>query len=251
MRPGTSDAAAWAARLDELLPAAAARFTDLARAAVATPDARVGDEAWCAEEVIRHVLTHYQRNLWDDRVFPDPVAGDAINQESIEETRSIPLIEVPDLIDFHAETLYGRMWPSIPLDATLPFHFGLRVSPVARRANSMRELLLHGWDLAQAVGAVWEIPEADAAATAPGGEVLAGLFRGPYERATFAVAVGDDVTCWYDLDEDGLSFEARLGAPPPEVAARAPVDAWLLSSMSGRAPIPVEALPVAEALGLA
>lgn len=251
MRAGTSDPAAWSARLDELLPPAAARFTDLARAAVATPAARAGDDGWCAEEVIRHVLTHFQRNLWDDRVFPDPATGDAINQQSIEETLSIPLVEVPDLIDFHAETLYRRVWPTIPLDASLPFHFGLRVSPVARRANSMRELLLHGWDLAQALGAEWALPDADVAATAPSGEVLACLLRGPYEPATFAIALGDDVTCWYHLDEDGLSFEARLDSDPPADAARPPADAWALSVMSGRAPIPDEGLPLARSLGLA
>ena len=55
------------------------------------------------------------------------------------------------------------MWPTVPLDATFPYHFRLAVSPVARRANSMGEVLLHGWDLAQAMEAAWELPIADTA----------------------------------------------------------------------------------------
>ena len=91
--------------------------------------------------------------------FPHHTTREAAQKDAAE--RGVPV-----LIDFHAETLYERVWPTVPLDATFPFHFGLRVSPVARRANSMREILLHGWDLAQAVGAEWELPDADVGATA-------------------------------------------------------------------------------------
>ena len=70
---------------------------------------------------------------------------------------------IPDLMD-QLEALapvMDELFDSVTDDYSLEFHCGIMVSGIVAQINWLFELVLHGEDIARAVGAPWEIRERD------------------------------------------------------------------------------------------
>jgi uncharacterized protein (TIGR03083 family) len=138
------------------------RFSSLARSA--DPHARRPGLDWTVQQVVAHVLciAHRYQALAEGRDFhraSHPRELDQINQDELETV----MAPIPDLMD-QLETLAPVMdafFDDLSDDSSLEFHCGLMVSGIIWQINWLFELVLHGEDIARAVGVPWEIRERD------------------------------------------------------------------------------------------
>ena len=138
------------------------RFYRLARSA--DPHARRPGLDWTVQQVVAHVLciAHRYQALAEGRDFhraSHPRELDQINQDELEAV----MAPIPDLVD-QLEALAPVMdayFDDLTDDSTLEFHCGVMVSGIVWQINWLFELVLHGEDIARAVGTPWEIRERD------------------------------------------------------------------------------------------
>ena len=138
------------------------RFYRLARSA--DPHARRRGLDWTVHEVIAHVLCVARRYqaIAEGRDFRRaryPRELDQINHEEM----LAAMAPIPELLnELEAlEPVMDTLFDGLPDDYTLEFHCGAMVSGVITQVNWLFDLVLHGEDIARAVGAPWEIRERD------------------------------------------------------------------------------------------
>lgn len=145
-------------RIDE----ARQRFYRLAR--YADPGARRRGLDWNVHQVIAHVLCVARRYqaIAEGREFRrarHPRELDQINHEEM----LAALAPIPELLaDLEAlEPVMDAFFDGLPNDYRSEFHCGAMVSGIVVQVNWLFDLVLHGEDIARAVGAPWEIRERD------------------------------------------------------------------------------------------
>jgi hypothetical protein len=138
------------------------RFYRLARSA--DPNARRRGLDWNVHQVIAHVLCVARRYQAiaegrDFRRARHPRELDQINHEEMQAT----MAPIPELLeDLKAlEPVMDALFDGAPDDYTVEFHCGAMVSGIIAQVNWLFDLILHGEDIARAVGAPWEIRERD------------------------------------------------------------------------------------------
>jgi hypothetical protein len=138
------------------------RFYRLARSA--DPHARRRGLDWTVHQVIAHMLciAHRYQAIIDGRDFRragHPRELDQINQDELEAV----MAPVPELVDQleALEPVMDGFFDSLPDDYTLELHCGAKGSRIVVQVNWLFELILHGEDIARAVGAPWEVRERD------------------------------------------------------------------------------------------
>jgi uncharacterized protein (TIGR03083 family) len=138
------------------------RFSLLVRSA--DPHARRPGLDWTVQQVVAHVLciAHRYQAIAEGRDFHRasyPRELDQINQDELEAV----MAPIPDLMD-QLEALAPVMdafFDDLPDNSSLEFHCGIMVSGIFMQINWLFELVLHGEDIARAVGVPWEIRERD------------------------------------------------------------------------------------------
>ncbi|WP_137147986.1 maleylpyruvate isomerase N-terminal domain-containing protein [Mycolicibacterium sp. CR10] len=138
------------------------RFYRLARSA--DPDARRRGLDWNVHQVIAHVLCvarRYQAVIEgrDFRRALHPRELDQINQEEM----LAAMAPIPELLeDLEAlEPVMDAYFDSLSDDYTVEFHCGAMASGIVAQVNWLFDLVLHGEDIARAVGVPWAISERD------------------------------------------------------------------------------------------
>jgi uncharacterized protein (TIGR03083 family) len=138
------------------------RFYRLARSA--DPNARRRGLDWNVHQVIAHVLCVARRYqaIAEGRDFHrarHPRELDQINHEEMQAA----MAPIPELLeDLEAlEPVMDACFDGLPDDYTLEFHCGAPISGIVVQVNWLFELVLHGEDIARAVGTPWEIRERD------------------------------------------------------------------------------------------
>lgn len=149
--------------LEAALDAAHQRFSALVRA---TPAASAGRPVaacpgWSAADLAAHVLTVYRRALGDRRRSATPEETAALNATCLSEVPERDLAVLADLLDADGPASFAVL-RGFPTDFSFRFHGGSRTTVVPVSAVILSELLIHGHDLADAVGADWVIPPAEA-----------------------------------------------------------------------------------------
>ena len=138
------------------------RFYRLARSA--DPNARRKGLDWDVQQVVAHVLSvaHRYRTFAETNDFrraSHPREGDQINQEELEAVMA-PIPELVDQLEA-LEPVMDTWFDGLPDDFTGEFHCGAMVCGLVAQINWLAELILHGDDIARAVGVPWEISEGD------------------------------------------------------------------------------------------
>lgn len=138
------------------------RFYRLALSA--DPSARRSASDWTVQQIVAHVLSVACRyktfaETGDFRRARNPRELDQINQKEMEAL----MAPVPDLIDRikAIDPAMDEFIDNLPDGYRAEFHFGVLVSGIVAQINWLGELVLHGDDIAQAVGVPWEISERD------------------------------------------------------------------------------------------
>lgn len=148
--------------LRERIGEARQRFYRLARSADLSARRRGLD--WTVHEVIAHVLCVARRYqaIIEGREFRRAVRPrdlDVINQEEM----LAAMAPVPDLLaELEAlEPLMDSFFDNLPADYSIDFHCSIPMSGIVGQINWLFDLLLHGEDIARAVGVPYDIGERD------------------------------------------------------------------------------------------
>jgi uncharacterized protein (TIGR03083 family) len=132
---------------------------------------------WTAADVAAHVLTVHRRALGDRRRSATPDETAALNEACLRELPERDPVALADLLEADGPASFAVL-RGFRTDASFRFHGGLRTTVVPVSAVILAELLVHGLDLATAIGVEWTIP-ADAAALVLNGMATPGPDGGP------------------------------------------------------------------------
>jgi hypothetical protein len=138
------------------------RFYELA--GTADPNARRRGLDWTVHQVIAHVLSvahRYQATI-EGRNFRRAVHPRDLDQINHEEMLAA-MAPIPELLeDLEAlEPVMDAFFDGLPDDYMGEFHTGAMISGIVWQVNWLFDLVLHGEDIARAVGAPGEIRERD------------------------------------------------------------------------------------------
>lgn len=124
---------------------------------------------WTVAELVAHQYTVVRRGRDPRRAQTLDELG-RLNQICVDEVRTRDLAELATLLEAEV-ALTGPLRRSLPLLwklrvgrwLMLKLHFGIESDLPSVLLWPTTDMLLHGWELAQATGVDWEIPPADAA----------------------------------------------------------------------------------------
>jgi uncharacterized protein (TIGR03083 family) len=157
-------AAAYLDRVQPALGRAADRFRDMAVSAL-YPNAKVPGSEWTIRDVTAHVATVVSRyadgpegrGTWAEH--PPDLAG--INQRSIEALDAADMEELGAKIDRDLAALLAQVRSYGDRPPSFRFHGGEEVRADTALGILLGELVVHGWDIACAIGRPWPIDPAD------------------------------------------------------------------------------------------
>ncbi|GAA3392047.1 maleylpyruvate isomerase N-terminal domain-containing protein [Cryptosporangium minutisporangium] len=168
--------------IEAALPRAHERFVSLVRSVDPASAVRTVPACpdWSAADLVAHVLTVYRRALGDRRRSATPEETAALNAQCLAETPERGLAALADLLDADGPASFAVL-RSFPDDLSFRFHGGTRTTVTPVSAVILGEVLIHGYDLAEATGSDWAITPDEAslvlhAANLPGPDGLPPLF---------------------------------------------------------------------------
>ena len=149
--------------VEDAVVAANARLAGLVRvltpAEAATPVAAT--PGWNAADVAAHVLTVHRRALGDRRRSETPEGTKALNQLVLDETPERDPAVLAELLERDGPACVDVL-RSLPVDLSFRFHGGTRTTVVPVTGVILGEVLVHGYDIAMAVGREWQLTDGEA-----------------------------------------------------------------------------------------
>ena len=147
-------------KIGDAVDATLVRFCDLLRSA---PDGSipVPGLTWTVGELGAHLVTGAQ--LWRRMLAGDPSPISSLSDGSVHTARMIAEFPERDpatlaeLIEVESRATADEMSARAP-DVPYPWHAGLALTTGQSEAIGLGELLVHGFDLARALGRPWDIP---------------------------------------------------------------------------------------------
>lgn len=201
--------------------AAVARNVDLLQRVEPTTPLRTG--SWTAHDVAAHLVNMAGRYLNADRKLAgSQLELQEMNQREIAEFESATMGELVGRLRSRTAK-YAAFWPDQPLDSLFPYRSGFPLDAATLRSNWIAELLVHGRDVAIAVGEPWELDDTSCLLTL---RVLAQVLP-RYTHAT----VAEDYTLVVAPD-GGLPFSVVITDGVAEIVPAAVEDADRLAGSS-------------------
>lgn len=178
--PSSEFATTTTAELAERIERSYGRFAALLRE---VPEDTVVDATWTAGEVVGHLVNVVNRytDFAPARLGATPREVDAINAREVEDWSGRRLADALAALDGGMDA-FRRLWgpdAGIPLDQPVPFHGGGTIDVQAALTNLIGEYLVHGLDVASAVGVPWDIDARDGALLATFGTQILPFYAKP------------------------------------------------------------------------
>jgi uncharacterized protein (TIGR03083 family) len=161
------------------LDAALGRFVALLRdtSPDAAPTPVPSCPGWTVGDTAAHVLTVVRRALTDRRRSATPADTAALNATCLDEIEERELIRLADLIERDGKAAVHVGLAGVPVDLRFPFHAGATTTVVPAACILLADVLVHGHDIAEALGREWPIPQSEAALALRGGAELLAAWR--------------------------------------------------------------------------
>ncbi len=180
------------------LDAALGRFVALLRD---TPPAAAGTPVpscpgWTVGDTAAHVLTVVRRALTDRRRSATPADTAVLNATCLDETAERELARLADLVERDGKAAVHVGLAGVPVDVRFPFHAGATTTVAPAACILLADVLVHGHDIADALGREWPIPAAEAGLVLRGGAELLAAWRradAPGEAVEIVLPDGDPV----------------------------------------------------------
>lgn len=224
------------AALDTALDA----FIVLVRAASATPgaaDAPVPGTEWTVTELVVHVATLHRRAIDDFRRSSTPEETAGLNARCIEEVPERDLGNLAVRLETDGATAHANL-RLLPEDLPFPFHAGTTTTVVPVSGVVLGEYLIHGWELAQAIGSPVRIDPGQARVALLGVfDLIHGWARpGPSGRTTVRLQPSGELLT-FAFGGDGIAAVPTEAGDLPD-AVDVDVAEFLLAFPYGRTPFP-------------
>jgi hypothetical protein len=148
---------------------------------------------WNVGEAVAHVLTVVRRGFADRRRSANAAATADLNQVCLDETPERNLAVLVDLLRADVHIALDLVFPKVEEDRVFAFHGGVQTTMTPALRILLGEYVIHGYDIARAVGRPWTITEAEA----------------------FLLVPGPLLGAWVRPDAAEEAYELRLGEAPP------------------------------------
>jgi uncharacterized protein (TIGR03083 family) len=179
------------AEVMDALHASSDRFLDLVTSLdPADAEKPVPGLEWNVAETVAHVLTVVRRAFADRRRSESAEATAALNQTVLEETPERDLAALARLLRQDIATALDDVFPKIPDDREFPFHGGVTTTMTPALRIVLGEYVIHGYDVARAVGRPWIITEAEAGILVPH-DLLGAWVRPDAAEQVYELRLGD------------------------------------------------------------
>jgi uncharacterized protein (TIGR03083 family) len=151
------------AEVEDAVLAANARLVALVRGLSAADAAQpvAATPGWNAADVAAHVLTVHRRALGDRRRSATPEETRGLNQLCLDETPEREPAVLAELLERDGPACVDVL-RSLPVDLSFRFHGGTRTTVVPVTGVILGEVLVHGYDIATAVGRDWDLTDDEA-----------------------------------------------------------------------------------------
>jgi uncharacterized protein (TIGR03083 family) len=205
----------------DALHASSQRFIGLvASLDIADAARRVPGLDWDVAETVAHVLTVARRGFADRRRSGSAEATADLNQLCLDELRERDLAALAAQLRDDVRTGLELVFPKIDDERAFPFHGGVMTTMTPALRILLGEYVVHGYDVAHAVGRPWTITDAEAFLLVPG-ELLSAWIRPDATEAAFELRLGDAPPIRLDVGPRRLRVTHDTGG---DVIAMAPVD---------------------------
>jgi uncharacterized protein (TIGR03083 family) len=213
---------------------ASARF--IALAADVTPAEAtqpVPSLEWSVADTIAHVLTVVRRGYADPRRSATAAETAALNQICLDEVDDRDPVTLTAALREDVHTALDLVYPKIPDDRVFPFHGGVTTTMTPALHVVLGEFVIHGYDIAGALGKEWEIGEHEAKLLVPGDLMGAWLRPGvPDER--YELRIGGEEVIRFEITDGKLVVSPGDDSAPADVIVAEPVE--LVLTFYGRIP---------------
>lgn len=175
---------------------------------------------WTVGEVAAHVLTVIRRGLGDRRRSSNPAATGELNVLVLEEFSERDTGKIADLFAAEIDTMTNVVFPRIAEDRVFPFHGGTTTTIIPASCIVLGELLIHGYDIANACALSWQIdPHRAMLAFLGSATVIHGWLKpGLNLKATYELHfVGESVVCWLKFADGTVQADTVPLAPVDHV----------------------------------
>jgi uncharacterized protein (TIGR03083 family) len=145
---------------------------------------------WTVGETIAHVLTVVRRGYRDPRRSASAAETADLNQVCLDELDERDPAELVPLLREDVHTAIDVVYPKISDDRVFPFHGGVETTMTPALHVVLGEFLIHGYDVAGALGRPWEISEDEAWLLVPG-ELMGAWLRRDVPDERYELRLGD------------------------------------------------------------
>ncbi len=179
------------AALDAALGRFVALLRDIPPTAAAAPVPSC--PGWTVGDTAAHVLTVVRRVLTDRRRSATPADTAVLNATCLDEIAERDLARLADLVERDGKAAVHVGLAGVPVDLRFPFHAGATTTVGPAACILLADVLVHGHDIAAALGREWPMPETEAALVLHGGAALLAAWRrvdAPAESVEIVLAGG-------------------------------------------------------------
>lgn len=200
------------------LHAASTRFIALVESLDPADAARpVPGLDWNVGETVAHVLTVVRRGFADRRRSATAGETAGLNQVCLDELPERDLGALARLLRHDVHTALDVVFPRIPEDREFPFHGGVITTMTPALRILLGEYVIHGYDVARAVGQPWTIPDDEAFLLVPG-QLMGAWVRPDAAEETYELRLGDAPPIRMSVGPRRLQVEQGTGGTPITMA---------------------------------
>jgi uncharacterized protein (TIGR03083 family) len=162
---------------------------------------------WTVGETIGHVLTVVRRGYRDPRRSATAAETADLNQICLDELDERDPAALAELLREDVHTAIDVVYPKIADDRVFPFHGGVETTMTPALHVVLGEFLIHGYDVAGALGRPWTISEDEAWLLVPG-ELMGAWLRPGVPDERYELCLGDHDPVSFAIENGRLVLES-------------------------------------------